>query len=256
MIKPILTLVLLSQLLFCATPKQVEDYLTVSNAEEELISLESSFSSMQSGFSQNADANNTTYDMQLLSIRFRDFLERNISENEMDEILENYRHLILLQFVNASQLAVDKNTSQAYIAALKDNAEETNRVSLITEISDKLYSKEAMGIMFDGLMKPLMSNAKGGDKLSEKFMKNSQERYVKRGSEHALEQTLFITREFTIEELESLLEIAKTSAMDHEVKAVSGATAHALQDFFISMSSRYDIGKHQPKPTDTTKDTK
>ena len=256
MIKLILTLTFLSQLLLGATSQQVEEYLTLSNAEEELISLEAGFSSMQSSFNQNKDANTTTYDMQLLSIRFRDFLERNLSEDEMNEILENYRHVVLLQFVNASQMQNDSNTSKAYINALKDNADESDRLSLVKEISEKLYSKEAMGIMFDGLMKPLMSNAKGGDALSKKFMKSSEEQYVKRSMEMGLNEILLITKEFSIEELEALLKIAKSSAMDHEVKAVYGAMAYALQDFFISIASRYDIAKHQPKSTEKTEDTK
>jgi hypothetical protein len=256
MIKSILSLILLSQLLFCATSKQVEEYLTLSNAEVELLSLEAGFSSMQSSFSKISDGNTSTYDMQLLSIRFRDFLERNLSEDEMDEILENYRHIVLLQFVHASQMRVDNNTSEAYIAALKDNSEETKRVSLVKEISEKLYSKEAMGIMFDGLMKPLMNNAKGGDTLDDKFMKKSQENYIKKSMKNGLDEILFITREFSIEDLKELLVIAKSSAMNHEVKAVHGATAHALQDFFISMSSRYDIKKHHPKSAEIKLNTK
>ena len=256
MIKLILTLIFSSQLLFGATHKQVEEYLTLSNAEEELITLETGFSSMQNSFNQNKDTNTTSYDMQLLSIRFRDFLERNLSEDEMSEILENYRNVVLLQFVNASQLNTDRNTSKAYIAALKDNTEESSRVSLVKEISEKLYSKEAMGIMFDGLMKPLMSNAKGGDTLSKKFMKASEEKYVKRTMEMGLNEILLITKEFSIKELEELLIIAKSSPMDHEVKAVYGAMAYALQDFFVSIASRYDISKHQSKSTEKTEDTK
>jgi hypothetical protein len=256
MIKLLLPLILSSQLLLCATSKQVESYLTLSNAEEELISLEAGFSSMQSSFSQSSDGNTTTYDMQLLSIRFRDFLERNLSEDEMDEILENYRHVVLLQFVNASQIDADRNTSKAYITKLKDNPEESNRVSLVTEISNNLYSKEAMDIMFDGLMKPLLTNGKGKNAIDKEFIKDSQDSYVKRSMQSALNETLFITKEFTIQELEELLVIAKTSASNHEVKAVYGALSYALQDFFISIASRYDISKHQPKHTKETKDTK
>jgi len=256
MIKLILTLIFSYQLLFGATPKQVEEYLTLSNAEEELITLEAGFSSMQNSFNQNKDANTTSYDMQLLSIRFRNFLERNLSEDEMSEILENYRNVVLLQFVNASQIQNDDNTSQAYINALKDNANEGERLSLVKEISQKLYSKEAMSIMFDGLMKPLMSNTKGGDKLSKEFMKASKEKYVKRTMEMGLNEILLITKEFGIKELEELLIIAKSSPMDHEVKAVYGAMAYALQDFFVSIASRYNISKHQSKHTEKTENTK
>jgi len=49
----------------------------------------------------------------------------------------------------------------------------------------------------------------------------------------------------TVEELEELLEVVKTPVMDHESKAVFGATAYALKEFFLSIASRYDLSKHQ-----------
>ena len=65
--KTLLTLTLLTHLSFSATPEQVEQYLTLSNAEEELITLQSQFSSIQN--SLNAKESNTSkeniYDMPL-----------------------------------------------------------------------------------------------------------------------------------------------------------------------------------------------
>jgi hypothetical protein len=230
-------------LLVSATPKQVEAYLGISNAEEELISLERDYTAMQNGFSKHEDANDT-YDMQLLSIRFHDYLQRNLSEDEMDEILQNYTHVVLLQFISASQEQTDENASTLYIKQLKDDEDASERIALITDISEKLYSKEGMTIMFDGLMKPLITAGIGGDKVSKSFLKDEQEAYVKSGGQEALKQTLYFTREFSIEELNALYEIAKNSATQHEGKAVYAALAYALKDFFLSMASRYDVSKH------------
>ncbi|MCF6245701.1 MAG: hypothetical protein L3J43_11795, partial [Sulfurovum sp.] len=68
--KTLLTLTLLTHLSFAATPEQVEQYISVSRAEEELIALESQFSAMQNAFKSigtnkaDNEADNT-YDMQL-----------------------------------------------------------------------------------------------------------------------------------------------------------------------------------------------
>ncbi len=104
--KYILLTALYTSFLFSATLEQVEQYLSVSSAEEELLSIESQFSSMQNSFSQDENASeNNTYDMQMLSVRFKDYLQRNLSEDEMDEVLDNYRNVVLLQFVSATSEA-------------------------------------------------------------------------------------------------------------------------------------------------------
>lgn len=252
----LLTLTLLTHCTYAATAEQVEQYLTVSQAEEELLSLESQFSAMQNGFSQKEGS--SAYDMQLLSVRFRDYLERNISEDEMTEILDNYRTVSLLHFINASSEAQshDQNETTSYVTTLKANPEAKVRIDLIDKISEKFYPKEGMISMFDGLMKPLMQNGIGSDKVNKEMMKAAQENYIDLMLKAAKEETLFATREFNMKELEELMKIAKTSAVDHESKAVFSAMAYALQDFFKSMASRYDVSKHQPKTTDTTKHTK
>jgi len=243
MIKILFHLTILTSLLVSATPKQVEQYLTISHSEEELISLESAFSSMQNNFSKNAD-NNASYDIQLLSLRFRDYLERNISDDEMKEILANYNTVALLQFTSASQVEIDAKIAKTYIAMINDNSEETKRIELIDDICAKMYSKEAMIIMFDSLMKPLMQNGKGSENINDNFMKEQQKKYLEESVKEARNHTLYITKDFSIEDLEDLYKVAQTSAMDHEVKAVYAATAYALKDFFLSMASRYDIAKH------------
>ena len=75
-------------------------------------------------------------------------------------------------------------------------------------------------------------------------MKQRREAYMKSMVESSKKETLFATRDFSMKELDALLEISKTSAIDHESKAIFGATAYALHEFFLSMASRYDISKH------------
>lgn len=237
----------LTQLSLGATTEQIEQYLSVSNAEEEMLALESQFSAMQNSFSKDKNASERqTYDMQLLMVRFKEHLEKSLSEDEMAEILENYRNVVLLQFVSATSQAqnYDANETENYMASLKQSPDASERMKLVKEISNKFYSKEALLIMFDDLMKPLMQNGIGGGKMTKEMLKGSRENYVKMMTEASKVETLYETKDFTIEELEELLKIAKTPAIDHEVKAVYGAMAYALKDFFMSMASHYDVSKH------------
>ena len=255
----LLTLTLLAQLSYAATLEQVEQYLSVSSAEEELLALEAQFSSMQNNFSKDDNASDTkTYDMQMLSLRFKDYLQKHLSEDEMTEVLENYKNVVLLQFVSAASEAQnhDENETTNYVTSLKANPEAGVRIDLVEQISTKLYSKEAMIVMFDELMKPLIQSGIGGEKMDDEMLKGMKENYLKAMIESSKNETLFASKDFTMEELEELLTIAKTPAIDHETKAVFGAMAYSLKEFFMSMASRYDVSKHQPKSTEDTNHSK
>ena len=246
--KKILLSALLSTILFAATAEQVEQYLTVSNAEEQLIEMESAFSSMQNSF-KRLDANKTenkTYDTQLLSIRFKEYLQKALSEDEMNEILDNYKNMVLLQFVSAtSSQEYDPKAVDGYMKKLEGDPESKNRVALVDKISNALYKKETISILFDDLMKPMMQNGIGGEKVDDSLIKKTRENYIKMIQEESRKVTLYAAKDFTMQELEELLKIAQSPATDHESKAVFSATAYALKEFFASLTSRFDVGKHQ-----------
>ena len=248
MIKTILfTILILSSTLVSATPEQIEKYISVSNSEEQLIELERQFSQMQNSInSKSVDTEaSSTYDMQMLSIRFRDYLQKNLSENEMDEILLQYRKVVLLKFVSVQgDTEYDEKEAEAYMQTLQVEENASVRMDLLAEITNTLYNDEHIGILFDNLMKPFLENSKGSDNIDDERMKQNKEGYIKRKRAAGKVETAYSTREFTVEELEDLLKIVETSAISHESKAVFGATAFALKEFFLSMASRYDVSKH------------
>ena len=253
--KILLTLTLLTHFSFSATPEQVEQYLSVSNAEEQLIAMQEQYSTMQNQFTKDTNTSGKTYDMQMLSIRFKDYIQRHLSENEMEEVLESYRNVILLQFISAESNIknLDKNETSVYLERLKANPEAGTRIEVIQKISKALYSKEAMLIMFDDLLIPMMRNSMGSEKINDDMLKEMKKNYIKEMSKSANDATLITCKDFTMEELDSLLEIAQTPSIEHEVKAVFGAMSYALKEFFMSLSSRYNIEKHQSTSNNITK---
>ena len=247
-IRILLLLTLLSQLLFSATEEQVEHYLQVSSSEEQLITLENQFSQMQQNLNRikKDDTASDEYDMQLLSIRFREYIEKNLSEDEMNDILKQYRNVVLLKFVSVqNDVEYDEKEAQTYMKEFEAEDNASIRLEILNKISNTLYNKENIGILFDSLMKPLLQNSMGGEQISEESLKKRKEAYIKRNIEDGRLETAYMTREFTFEELETLLEIVKTPAIERESKVIFGATAYALQEFFLSLASRYDPSKHK-----------
>ena len=169
---------LLTQLLFSATPEQVDQYLTVSNAEEELLELESQFSQMQKNF-QASDTNTSeekeTYDMQMLSIRFKEYIEKHLSENEMEEILQTYKNVIFLQFISASSVKdSDPEEVKSYVETFENNESSAVRMDLVEKINTEVNDKESITLMFDELIQPLMKAAPGGQELDDGYIKKAE----------------------------------------------------------------------------------
>lgn len=246
--KKLLVIILLTQFLFSATPEQVERYLSISNADEELLALESQFSKMQNNF-QASDTNTSeekeTYDMQMLSIRFKEYLEKHLSENEMDEILQTYKSVVFLQLISANGVTdSEPEEVQAYIKTFENNESSSVRMDIVEKINEKVNNKESITIMFHELIKPLMQASPGGQELNDETMKKSREAYLQSMIEKTTIQTLFACKDFTMEELEELLKVVQTPAIEHEVKAVFGGMSFALKEFFLTLASRYDISKH------------
>jgi len=244
--KIILALALISQLLLAATPEQVERYLSVSYSEEQLIELEEQFSIMQNNLNSSDGNISSTYDMQMLPIRFREYLQKNLSEDEMDEIIQQYRNVLLMRFISSqNDSEYDPKLADSYVKRIEKDSDAAVRIELAEKIGEALYKKESIGILFDNLMKPLMQNSIGGVKIDEESLKKSRENYIEMMMKTGRIETIYATRDFTIEELDELFKIVNTPVMERESKAVFGATAYALKEFFLSIANRYDLSKHQ-----------
>jgi hypothetical protein len=246
--KKILLSLCFISLLFSATPEQVDYYLSISNADEQLAELETQFAQMQNNINGlNPDQENPQYNMQMISIRFKEYLQKHLSEDEMDEIINAYKNVLLLQYVSATSESqtTDMKEIEAYLKELESDPDMQERIALVQKLSNEMYDQESMAIMFDNLMKPLLENAPGGQKLDKETMEKSRKDYIEKKQEVSWKETLYATRDFTTEELEKLEEIAKKPVIKQETRAVFGAIAYALEEFFLSLANRYDIKKHQ-----------
>jgi len=230
-------LLLLIGILTAATPEQVERYLMLSHAEEDLLELESSFAAMQRRMDAK-ESNGTTYDTELLTVRFREKLQQLLSESEMDKVLENYKNEVLLKFVcESSDPEGDYIEIRKYAKEAKADPELKGRLETVEKINKYYSNKEAIVQMFDTLMVPILKRLQSTED-NEKRIKKMRDRYIKSMTQSSYNQILYATREFSTEELDELLKLSETPALGYETKAVFSAMAYAMQEFMEVMADR------------------
>ena len=241
--KIITTFIVLCALAFGATKEQVENYLSLSNAEEQLIRLQQQYESMQQRLSSDYNVS-VAYDMQLIPIRFRDYLQKNLSEDEMNEIIENYKHTLLMQFVAVTSDEASLKEVSEYLTLLEQDPNASKRRSLIKEIAKNYYNEEVMKEFFDTLIAPMYKKGVGAQEIDDKALKKAQKGYAQMMEEYGFNQLLYQTRDFGIEELKALSDLVKNSAFQKEIRVVYRALAFALGEYFNALTKFFNAKKH------------
>lgn len=222
---------------YAATAEQVERYLEISHSEDELISMESAFEMVQNRTSEQ-DSNTSRYDTELLSVRFRESLQKSLSKNEMDKILNIYDQEIAQKFASANNEAdASRLDIYNYIQDLNESGESKARINLVKKISVLFSDKETLSIVYDELIEPVYKRM-----MPKTFFEENREEkrksYIEMAQENIRNNMLYKTRDFTLEELEELTKIYNTPAAGYESKALAHAIVYALKDLMESMSDR------------------
>jgi len=225
-----------------ATPEQVERYLMVSGSEDQLMAFEEMVDEMGQMFGRKSGTEiPLMQDSQLVSIRFREYIQQHLSDSEMEEVLANYAHDVMRKLVSAEVIMDEQTTRQEYIdfqQTLQTDPLPKNRTEAVRAIVEALYDEEALSGFFTKLFLPTytaISDA-SGQPIDAKQIEKVTKDFVKRMRDQNYNAMLFMTRDFTDEELGELEEIAKSSASDHEVKAVFGGIEYAMEEAMLNMA--------------------
>ena len=243
--KKILVLLMTASALFAATPEQVEKYLMLSGSEDQLIEFEQ----MIDGMSQMLTARDGNdlplmQDSQMVPIRFREYIQRNLSDSEMDEVLDNYKHDVMRKLVSAEVLMEEPDTLEAYRqfqAEIKNDPLPGNRTETVKAIIKKLYDEKMLIDFFNKMFLPIVKQmgSTDGKSIPEKQVKKIGENFVKKMQKNNEQAMLFMTRDFTDEELEELDDLSGNSATSHETRAVFGAIVSAMGEAMNNMAKRF-----------------
>jgi len=228
-----------------ATPEQVERYLLVSGSEDQLIEFEQMID--QTGQMFSAQSGNDTplmQDSQMVPIRFREYLQKHLSESEMDEVLGNYKHDVLRKLVSAEVLMEEPDTIEAYrqfLTRIKSDPLPANRTETVKEIVKKLYDEKMLTDFFDKMFMPMMQqfSQTSGKSLTKEQTKKMEKSFIKKMRESNYKALLFMSRDFSDEELDELNDVAGNSATSHETRAVFGAIVYAMEEAMHNMADRF-----------------
>ena len=231
--------------MFAATPEQVERYLLVSGSEDQLIEFEQMIDQSSKMFSaRSGNDAPLMQDSQMVPIRFREYLQKHLSESEMDEVLDNYKHDVLRKLVSAEVLMEEPDTVEAYrqfLTRIKSDPLPANRTETVKEIVKKLYDEKMLTEFFDKMFMPMMKqiSAISGKALTKEQVKQMEKSFIKKMRQSNLNALLFMSRDFSDEELDTLNDIAGNSATSHETRAVFGAIVYAMEEAMHNMADRF-----------------
>ena len=243
--KKIILLFLLSVVfLFAATPEQVERYLLISGSEDQLIEFEQQIDSMGQMFAARGGSDAPLMqDSQMIPIRFREYLQRHLSEDEMNEVLDNYKHDVLRKLVSAEVLMDEPDTQDAYrqfLIQIKSDPLPANRTETVKSIIKNLYDEKQLITFFKKMFLPMVRKMgeASGMKMDAKQIEDLGKRFVKQMRQSNYNAMLFMTRDFSDEALEALEEISGNSATSHETRAVFGGIIYAMEEAMDNMARR------------------
>jgi len=231
-------------ILSAATPEQVERYLLISGSEDQLISFEQQIDSMGQLFAARGGSDlPLMQDSQMIPIRFREYLQQHLSENEMDEILETYSHDVMRKLVSAEVLMEEPDTLEAYrqfMHQIQGDPLPANRTEAIKSIIKNLYDEKQLIAFFEKMFLPMIQKMgeASGRKMDENQIKELGKRFVEQMRQSNYDTMLFMTRDFTQEEIEELETLSQSSASRHEVNAVFGGITYALEEAMQNMAKR------------------
>jgi hypothetical protein len=232
-------------ILFGATPEQVERYLLLSGSEDQLVVFEQMIDDMgQMLAAQSGQDIPLMQDSQMISIRFREHIQRALSESEMDEVIANYKHDVLRKLVNAEVLMAEPETMEAYQAfqaRIQNDPLPAGRIQTVKSIVEKLYDEELLIDFFNKMFLPLIQKmpTKNGKPISKKRLVQFGKSFAKKMRKNNEEAMLFLTQDFSDEELEELDTLSGNSATSHETRAVFGAIVASMREAMDNMGERF-----------------
>ena len=131
-----------TNLLLAATTEQIVQYLSLSQSEQQVISIEQVFDSMRQKQEQNESVESNESTSQV-GIVYQEYLEEHISSHEIEEMLALYRIPTMERYVNeVKTLVINDDDMSAYLESLKETPLLSEREDIIDEIVSKVINEK------------------------------------------------------------------------------------------------------------------
>jgi len=219
--KIILSLMLLIQLSFSATPEQVEQYVMLSQADRELLEMEQIIEEI---IPPNS-AKSTT----IISIRFNEYLTKHFSEDEITELIELYKNP-LLQVLRELDYQIPKEELREFNLSIEKNPLSKKRLNLNKKIIENMFDEEDLKNIRYGLQEKV-SEVFGGEQESDLITKEEEEILLKQMREELMLPLLYTTQTLSVKELTELYQLTSKSILKKANKVEINGKMYTIEYF-------------------------
>jgi len=220
-------IILLTINLYGASSELLDEYMSISSATEELAAMETQLSSVQRILKID-----TPYDVALIEQRYKNKIGELLSDNELQEILDNYKYFLYARLVH--EMTYEETDPQAltnmirYYKDLVKNKEASVRLQSIKEISNNMMRDEFLENVFSKLLSPML---KFSGELDSDSIKKIKKRFIDDAKLQINELLSYRLQDLSIEDLKNLAKFTKKSSVYNEQKAGAEASIYAIDDY-------------------------
>ena len=223
--KILLNLFLLLEVSFSATTEQVQQYVMVSKADADLILVEQMIDEiMPSDSSKNTET---------ITIRFNEYLEKNLTENEIEELIKLHKNP-LLQTLRELDSDLPEEELLEFNATLKENPLSSERLDLNKQIILNMFNNEDLKKIMHGI-ESKFSQILGQKEEFKLFTKTDEKKFIEEIQKELRIPILYSTQTLSIEELKELESLTDRAIMRKANKIELNATMYALDEFLQTM---------------------
>ncbi|HHD75424.1 MAG TPA: hypothetical protein ENK82_06120 [Campylobacterales bacterium] len=224
--KILLNLMILLQCTFAATPEQVEQYIMLSQADRDLVQMEQ----MLDEFIPS----NLTKSTEVIASRFNEYLEKNLSEQEVSELIDLYKNP-LLQTLRELDSDIPEEELQEFNLSLQENPLSSERLDLNNEIIENMVDDEDLKNMLHGLEEKILKLS-GEENHNEKVLTEEDEKaFLSETRETFRLPMLYTTQTLSLEELNELKDLTNTSLIKKANKVEFHGMMYAIDEFLVEM---------------------
>ena len=219
-----------SSLLFAATTEEITQYLSFSQSEQQVLSIERVFDSMR----QQQENNESNQSTNQTSIVYQEYLEEHLSSNEIEKILALYRLPIMERYVSEIKtFNINQEDMDAFLENLKEEPLSSEREDIVNEIVKNLVNEELQLNFYRSMMQryqPLKKPKKVDDNASK--LSSREKGYIDSMKESAKNHLLYGSQILGMEEMIELKK-ALSSSIFQKVKRVENEALIQIMNNYI-----------------------
>jgi len=221
-------------LLFAATSEQVDQYMTLSHSDRDLIAVEQMFDNLSQSM-ETSDSNQS----EQITLAYETYIEKHISEDEMDELLAIYRKPVMQRYVVEMDTSeIPKEEMEEFLLTLEENPPSTERMDIIDKIVDNSIDEETMINFYKSMMQRYIpkerNSSEDTNSSSTKELNPQEKEFIKMMKEATKQEFLYGTQILSMEEMREINDILESSLMTKVTKVENEAVIE-IMDNFIKM---------------------